>query len=289
MVQKAFRLSSKLIAKYKETHGIAAYLQIRKKFPEIEIQVPQMLDEEFVFAWHAELEGMQIPPRLVFNIIHPNEPSVDALCLRLLELLAARDALPRSGPGHINKRRAAISDTMLNYLISMILEGYDWRDTALRIPASLVVLIRRQLCGPHPKLYYAHRARTYRRFVAMVIGEDFAPGERVSARKLANRYMIPRSTAARWVAEPEFCRELTAVSRIRHSINLWNESFNRRKNRPAGKNVRDACNPVRRPPSQIDVGGSSHEKANSSKGPKRHPQAGGKAGVPGGGGAPVHG
>jgi hypothetical protein len=41
----------------------------------------------------------------------------------------------------------AVSDAFVSYLIATILEAYDWNEDVYRVPASLVVLVRHQLCG----------------------------------------------------------------------------------------------------------------------------------------------
>lgn len=200
----------RLVVEYRRSQDIATYLKIRRTFPEVEIQVAHFAGIDFVFIFEAELKKYGIPGELVAAALDQDEPSVDALCLRLLTLLAEREALPKSGPGHIERRRAAISDTLVNYLISIMLEGYDWHAEAFRIPASLVVLSRRQLSGNKPDLYEAQRAIDKRHTVALFYAKDLDAGKPLSVRGFATRYAIPRSTAARWLASEEFQRDVQA-------------------------------------------------------------------------------
>ena len=104
------------VAVYRKDPSIENYLQVRREFPEVEIQVGQFGGMDALFALEDTFASQGIDPKLVAGALDADEPSIDALSLRLLELLAARNALPKSGPGHIEKRRRAISDATVNYL-----------------------------------------------------------------------------------------------------------------------------------------------------------------------------
>jgi hypothetical protein len=201
------RLASfqKLVVEYRRSSNIATYLEISRTFPEIEINVARFAGLDFVFAFEGDLKRLQISPDAVAGALGGDEPSVDDLCLRLLALLVERDALPKTGPGHIDRRRSAISDAMVNYLISIILETYD-RDETFRIPPSLIVLTRRQLCGENPDLHQAQCAKDKRLLAARIVAERLEAGEKVSVRNLATLMHVPRSTAARWLAGGDFQR-----------------------------------------------------------------------------------
>jgi hypothetical protein len=122
-----------------------------------------------------------------------------------MELLAERGNLSKDGPGHIEQRRNAISDSMVNYLILTMLEAVDSNDVKIRIPASLIELIRAQLCGAGQDLQTEAKSRDYRQNVGIVPGQTFPnKGEKISVREFARRLHIPKSTAARWLADNEF-------------------------------------------------------------------------------------
>jgi hypothetical protein len=150
-----------------------------------------------------ELNRLRIPLRLINCAQCSHEPSVDAMCLHLLELLAERDALPKSGPGHIEQRRTAISDTMVNYLLLTILESFPLNH-AIFIPGSLVHLIRRQLCGEYPDLYETYETRNKLAQAAIIAADVLDIGGQLTVRRTAKLLKIPRSTAARWLASKVF-------------------------------------------------------------------------------------
>jgi hypothetical protein len=199
-------LFERLVAAYRREPAIKNYVRVRREFPEVEVQVAQFGGIESLFALEDKFRKVGIDPDLIAAALDADEPSIDALCLHLLELLMARDKLPKDGPKHIEKRRNAISDTMVNYLISEMLESLDWHDETFRIPASLVVLIRHQLCTGIPDLHQEYLSRERRHNAALSFGQTLRPDERPSINKLATRVGIPRSTAARWLADKEFQR-----------------------------------------------------------------------------------
>jgi hypothetical protein len=130
------------------------------------------------------------------------------VALRLLELLLERDKLPKTGPRSIDRRRKAISDAFVNYLITTTLEAYDWNEDVYRVPASLVVLIRNQLCGSTPDLHAEFRLREHKKNVAIAVAQQLKRDERLSINKLKQLAGIPRTTAARWLNDPYFQRWL---------------------------------------------------------------------------------
>src|SRR5439155_15560608 len=115
-------LFKQLVIAYRHDPTLERYIQIRREFPEVEIQISHFGGIEALFALEDDFKRQGIDAELVAGALDSDEPSIDALSLQLLECLAARDKLPNDGPGHIEKRRNAISDATVNYLISIMLE-----------------------------------------------------------------------------------------------------------------------------------------------------------------------
>jgi len=74
----------------------------------------------------------------------------------------------------------------------------------VRIPASLVVLIRHQLTGTNPDLHAAHLTKQQLFILARFIAEKLPSDKKLSINKLASIARIPRSTAARYLKDKEF-------------------------------------------------------------------------------------
>jgi hypothetical protein len=193
---------------YREEPTIENYVRVRKMFPEVEIEVSRFGGIEALFALEDKLKKFGVDPALVATALDADEPSIDALSLHLLELLTDREKLPKDGPKRIEERRNAISDTIVNYLIAEMLEALDWHGQTFRIPASLVVLIRHQLCGVNPDLHeeYLSRERLYN--AGFSLGRKLKPNEKLSIREIAKFLQVPRSTVARWLDDKDFQRSV---------------------------------------------------------------------------------
>ncbi|MHC1944492.1 hypothetical protein IF803_08915 [Bradyrhizobium sp. UFLA06-06] len=196
------------VVAYEKDASIQNYLSIRQKFPEVEIQVSRFGGIDPLFALEADFRDQGINPDLIAGALDAVEPGVDALCVRLLELLSEREKLPKKGPGSIDRRRKAISDATVDYLIATIFEAYDWNEDVYRVPASLVVLIRHQLRGVQPDLDAEYRLRERKKNVAMMVAQELKPNERLSINRLKLLAGIPRTTAARWLSDADFQRWL---------------------------------------------------------------------------------
>jgi hypothetical protein len=199
-------LFKQLVVEYRRTPNIENYVRVRRQFPEVEIQVALFSGIDPLCALESTFKKQGIDPQLVAAALDGNEPSVDALCLRLLECLIARGNLPNTGPGHIEARRAAISDATVNYLIVSMMETFDWHEAMFRIPASLVVLIRHQLYGgARSDLDETYRSRDRFQNAAIFAGQFcHQHNKQISINKLAKMAHVGRSTAARWLAHEDF-------------------------------------------------------------------------------------
>jgi hypothetical protein len=172
---------------------------------------------EAVFVLDSELKKHGINPNLVAGALNAFEPDIDELSLRLMECLVARDKLPKSGPGYVEKHRQAIGDALVDYLIVIMLEAMEWnKDNPIVIPSSLIVLIRDRLCGPDPDLARFLRSKEGQETAAFLAAQYFKPDEKISYGKLARLASVSPSTAARWLADPLFqqildhCRKMMA-------------------------------------------------------------------------------
>jgi hypothetical protein len=103
----------RLIVEYRREPSIENYLRVRLQFLEVEIQVGHFAGIDPLFALENELRKQGVESQLVAAALDGDEPSIDALSLRLMQCLVAREKLPRDGPGYIQRHRDAISDAMV--------------------------------------------------------------------------------------------------------------------------------------------------------------------------------
>jgi hypothetical protein len=191
-------LLTKFVDEYRHERSIENYLRVRREFREVDIRVEYFSGTDPLSALEEEFERRGVDPHLIAAALKGNDPSIDELCLHLMELLVARDKLPKEGPGHIERRRNAISDAMVNYLIAMILEAGDMDGSW---PPSLDLLIRHQLCGSNPDLHETYLLKQKRENLVNAYDQLLAAGEEPSVRRLASMAGVPRSTAHRWLKE----------------------------------------------------------------------------------------
>jgi hypothetical protein len=225
------RLASfqKLFAQYQRSGSIATYLKIRRTFPEAELFIFRFHSVDFTAAFDDELKRLGLDWRLIYSALDgADEPAVDALCLRLMDMLVKRDALPKNGQGHIDQRRSAINDGFLNYLMAMLLETYTNLEKPRDIPGSFVVLLRRQLCGENPDLYEMHQADFKRLLAAQLIADRLLAGEKLTVRKAAALLKISRMSAERLLASNKFQyyldSERDGLMRYDHIPEPWQSS-----------------------------------------------------------------
>jgi hypothetical protein len=195
--EKRLEFFTSTVAAYRKRPTIESYMKIKEEFPEAEIEVGILDSSWFELLDYFADQGVNLRPSA---FITPNEASMDALSLCLMRLMIARGSLPNSGPGYIDKRRRAISDSTINYLIVAMLEAMHAENEP--IPGSLVVLVREQLCGSNPDLREAARSKAQLWMAGSFAGKYFYQSKKqISINQLAPLLGVGRSTAARWLAE----------------------------------------------------------------------------------------
>ncbi|MGY8704606.1 hypothetical protein RAD16_02525 [Bradyrhizobium sp. 18BD] len=216
----------KLALTYRNEPSIEHYLTIRTEFPELDIQIGMSGGIDPLFAIQDKCKQCGINPDLIASAMDGFEPGIDRLCLTIMECIVAREKI--SGPGSYERRRAAISDAMVNYLIAFMLEGLDWCGDEVRIPASLILLIRHQLGPLKGDFHKEYQSRQTMKRAAWIAGQQLQPNEKLSINRLIKLAStgdnpVPRSTAARWLKDPEFQKELkfsTEFDEISRSFHL---------------------------------------------------------------------
>src|SRR6516165_10206053 len=215
--KERFRQLQRLAILWRENPSLENYLAIRREFPELDIQIAMSAGIDPLFALEDKCRQHGIDPALVAGAMDGFEPKIDKLCLILMERIVAREKI--NGVGAYQRRRAAISDAMVNYLIAFMLEGLDWCEDEVRMPASLILLIRHQLGPLKGEFHKEYESRESMRQAAWIAGQQLKPTEKLSINRLIKLASsadspISRSTAARWLKNPEFQHRLEFSSRF---------------------------------------------------------------------------
>lgn len=198
----------KAVSDYTARPSLRKYLRLRKKFPEMEIEINAVTNLNSVLLLKDDFKKENIEPDLVEQALLGSVDGIEALAMRVLELLVLKSLIPKSGPGHIQLRRRSISEAMINYLIVLMMEAFDWNKSIGRMPRSLVLLVQHHLGGASSDLNATYLARERRSNLIDEVAELLRPGEKLSIRTLARIAGMPRGTAAHWLADNEFKRSI---------------------------------------------------------------------------------
>jgi hypothetical protein len=99
---------------------------------------------------------------------------------------------------------------MVNYLIAFMLEGADWNNAEIRLPASLILLIRHQIGALKGDLHKELESHETKLTAASIAGQRLEPGESLSINRLMKltadlpNFTMSRATGARWLKDEEF-------------------------------------------------------------------------------------
>jgi hypothetical protein len=101
----------KVVVQYRKSPTLKNYLQVRQEFPEVEIQIASFGGIDPLFSLEKEFQLQGIDPHLIAACLDSDEPSIDALCLRLMEKLVEREKSRRARRG-ISRNVVLLSATL---------------------------------------------------------------------------------------------------------------------------------------------------------------------------------
>jgi hypothetical protein len=182
--------------------SIRNYVRFRRNWPGEQVSVVRLGDPLAVISLGAELRNVGLDDSLVSPVPHGSSQKIDELCLQLLEKLIERGEREEAGATHLQARKQAITNSLVDYLVCIMLEAIHQDDAFL--PASLVVLIRHRLVGANPALWERFELGQKRLRAARLAAQKRHEGEQGSIRQVADLLGLPPSTVARWFREGEF-------------------------------------------------------------------------------------
>jgi len=186
----------KLLESYEQKHTLADYITCRRDGAAIDVRSHRFLSFDVVIGLHEELKFHKIDYLVVAGVLDGDKSMVDELCLQLMERIEARRTLESKGHKHLQSRKEAIPDTLVDFLIVFALEACEqFGHTA---PSSLVILIRERLGRADPSRFEKYIVSQKRRLAISIAVGDFQRGEKVSIRRVARAMGYQPSTVKRW-------------------------------------------------------------------------------------------
>jgi hypothetical protein len=207
---------SELSKAFKAAPTLEHYLELRRQNPGKLIEVSTSWSLDWVMSNDERLQELGIPTRDVVRSLDADEAAASRLSLRLIELLVERRARESSGETHLVGRGEAVSDSLINYLIAMMLDALDWNDN-MTIPRDLIVLIKHQLGADVSAEAKGQEVKHRRETAQWGAARLRAQGEAGSLRQIASMMRVSPSTVLRWFAETSFEEEVESVRKVLES------------------------------------------------------------------------
>lgn len=182
---------------FKSNPTIEHYVQLRRSNPEVLIEVATSWSIDWLFANADILKQHGINPETMAGALDADPACISAISLKLMECLIEREAKESAGETHVQSRGNAIGNSLVSYLIAMMLDALD-RNDEMHIPRDLVVLIKHQIGAERSSEDRAMEARNNRSnstWIAALLRYQGQPG---SIRQVARTLNLNPSTVARW-------------------------------------------------------------------------------------------
>lgn len=202
---------SKLSKEFKEEPSIEHYVRLRRKYPSRKIEIAISGGLEWLFQNQHQLTALNISPDLVAGALDADEQSISELSLVLLERIIEREAAQKEGGTHLVSRGKAVSDTLVNYLLNMMLDSLDWNDV-MTVHRDLIVLIRHQTGGGVCEWDRDEKLRELRQEARAVAIKMACEGREPSYRSIAKELGVNATTVMRWFDDAAFIEGLKQLS-----------------------------------------------------------------------------
>jgi hypothetical protein len=201
------------LERFKANPTIEQYLRLRREYPGVDVPVLRFGGLDPLFALEPELKQHGIDATLVAGALDADPKDVDGLCLQLLEALNDRRRRESQGETALQARNEAIPDSLIDYLVTFILEAMKSNGKEF-VPGSLVMLLRERLLGPNPAYHKAYEKQQRRKDAAFLAAQLLLRGEECSVRGVAKIMDIEPSTVSRWFPNNSLRIEAERIRRL---------------------------------------------------------------------------
>jgi hypothetical protein len=206
----AFLRWKSLLNAYDNEPTITNYVRL-KRATGMSAVVQKFID----FDPHAIAEALQqfgIEPLLVSGALDGDGSDIEELSVRLMERLIERDGLEKGGRTQVQSRGMAISDSLIDFLIVVMLQAVLEDEHS-----ALSVLIQERLCGRKPDFYNEHLRLINQRKAVALAALKF-PAGKISVRKVAKLMKVEPSTVSRWFPAGDLQEQ---VEQFRKSVDAF--------------------------------------------------------------------
>lgn len=185
-----------LMETYEQRPTPSEYIKLRRAAGFTVIDSHRFFSLDVMLPLDGELKKYKIDPHVVAKVLDGNDLMVDELCMQIMESIEARKVLENDGRKHVQSRKEAIPDSLVDFLIVFALEACEQH--GLVAPPSLVILVRERLGGANPARYEGYLVSQRRHGAILLAIEDIKNGGKVSIRKVAKIMGVQPSTVKRW-------------------------------------------------------------------------------------------
>lgn len=203
---------SELSRAYKTEPTVENYLLLRRKFPDETIEISTSWGLEWCLNNEARIIGLGINFDDVVGALDADATCISRLSLKLMELILDRDQKTRAGQTQVVGRGEAISDSLLHYLISMMLDAYS-SNNQLDISRDLIVLIKHQFRVHASVEETQMNVKVQMHSAAWIAAQLKIEGQSGSMRQVAKILHVQPSTVLRWFSDRSFEEEVEKAIR----------------------------------------------------------------------------
>jgi hypothetical protein len=201
-----FEEFAQLASAFTKMRDLKTYLLLRRKFPEVDIQVARFGGLDPVIAIKSILDRLGIDVGLVLGATGDAFGSdMDELSLQLIQHLVDKDEKRKArklNQKNSHSRDLGIPDYLVDYLLLSMLDGMEWRKLDSTFPGSLLVLLHERLGGGNPQLHKEWVTHEKRQRAACIAAQTW-PSGKIPVRKFAKVTGTSKSTADRWLSETD--------------------------------------------------------------------------------------
>jgi hypothetical protein len=196
---------SELSKLFKRDPTIENYVRLRRQYTGEVIEIAVSGGIEWLSSNAKMLESSGISPLLVGGVVEADQEYISELSLLLLEKIIEKKVREARGETHLVGRGNAISESLIDYLICMMLDSLEWSDE-LKLNRDLIVLIRERLGALSSKWEKEQELHDKQNAATWIALELASKGKTPSVRAIAKVMNVSPSTVMRWFPDSDILK-----------------------------------------------------------------------------------